>query len=75
MLKGTVFIARGIGAVLGAISSAKIYLWFQGNHVMAISLLFIFTLLCIMPYNRTFYGIHILFLFLGWNTAICDTGY
>jgi predicted MFS family arabinose efflux permease len=71
---GTVFIARGVGAIIGAIVSAKLYVWFQGNHVVATSLLFIFALLCIMPYNTTVVGIHILFLFLGLNTAITDTG-
>jgi hypothetical protein len=30
-----------IGAVLGAIFSAKLYLWYQGNHVMACSLIII----------------------------------
>lgn len=71
---GTVFIARGVGAVIGAISSAKLYLWFNGNHVMSLSLLFIFTILVITPYNKTIYGIHTLFFFYGLNTSITDTG-
>eukprot|EP00595_Chromulina_sp_UTEXLB2642_P001678 CAMPEP_0196766934 /NCGR_PEP_ID=MMETSP1095-20130614/32929_1 /TAXON_ID=96789 ORGANISM="Chromulina nebulosa, Strain UTEXLB2642" /NCGR_SAMPLE_ID=MMETSP1095 /ASSEMBLY_ACC=CAM_ASM_000446 /LENGTH=297 /DNA_ID=CAMNT_0042132001 /DNA_START=23 /DNA_END=913 /DNA_ORIENTATION=+ len=71
---GSVFIARGFGAVLGAISSAKIYVWFAGNHVMSAALGFIFVLLLIMPYIRTSLDLHVCFLFLGLATAITDTG-
>lgn len=71
---GTVFIARGIGAILGAISSAKLYVWFQGNHVMAGSLLLITILLVIMPFNTSVIALHVLFFLLGLNTAITDTG-
>ncbi len=71
---GSVFIARGIGAILGAISSAKLYRSFPGNIVMTISLAFITAILCILPFNKSYELLHIYFLLLGLNTAITDTG-
>lgn len=71
---GTVFIARGVGAIFGAISSAKLYLWYPGNNVLSISLTSIAILLFILPFNTSIFGIHILFLLLGLATAITDTG-
>ena len=71
---GTVFITRGIGAILGALFSSKLYLWFQGNYVLAGSLSFIALLLLCLPFNKSVELLHILFLFLGMGTAITDTG-
>jgi len=71
---GTVFIARGTGAVVGAISSAKLYKWLQGNHVMAVSLGIITILICALPFNTSYIGLHLYFLTLGLGTAITDTG-
>lgn len=71
---GTVFIARGLGAVFGAICSAKLYAWFQGNHVMSIALTIITILLAVLPLNTSYYGLHVFFFFLGLGTAITDTG-
>lgn len=71
---GTVFIARGIGAVVGAISSAKLYKWLQGNHVMGVSLGIITVLICALPFNTSYIGLHLYFLALGLGTAITDTG-
>ena len=39
---GTIFIARGVGAVMGAMVSAKLYKWFTGNRVMFARLVFVF---------------------------------
>jgi predicted MFS family arabinose efflux permease len=71
---GTVFIARGVGAVLGAVLSSKFYLWFQGNHVMGASLTGITFLLIFLPFNKSVVGLHIYFFFLGLGTATTDTG-
>lgn len=71
---GTVFITRGIGAILGALLSAKLYLWFQGNYVLASSLTLITVLLLCLPFNESVEMLHVLFLFLGLGTAITDTG-
>jgi predicted MFS family arabinose efflux permease len=70
----TVFIARGIGAILGAIASAKLYMWYQGNFVMSFSLGSIALLLLCLPFNTSVIGLHILFFFLGICTAVTDTG-
>lgn len=66
---GTVFIARGMGAVVGAISSAKLYMWVQGNHVMAVSLGIITILICALPFNTNYIGLHFYFLLLGLGTG------
>ena len=66
---GTVFIARGIGAVAGAISSAKLYKWLQGNHVMGFSLGLITVLICALPFNTSYVGLHLYFLALGLGTG------
>lgn len=71
---GTVFIARGLGAVFGAIFSAKLYLWFQGNHVLSVSLCGITLLLLSLPFNTSYVLLHVYFFFLGLGTAITDTG-
>ena len=70
----SVFIARGIGAILGAIASAKLYMWYQGNFIMSFSLGSIAFLLVCLPFNTSTIGLHILFFLLGICTAITDTG-
>lgn len=67
---GTVFIARGLGAVAGAASSSKLFVWFQGNNIMALSLFIILILLCVTPFNDSYIGIHVIFFFMGLNTSI-----
>lgn len=71
---GTVFIARGVGAVLGAVVSAKLYLWVRGNTVMSVVLLFLTGVLVYMPFITTITLLHISFFVLGLCTAITDTG-
>ena len=71
---GSVFIARGIGAVFGAIFSAKLYRWFQGNHVMSAAMLLISAFLFGLPFNRSNVWLHMYFLALGLCTAVTDTG-
>jgi predicted MFS family arabinose efflux permease len=71
---GTVFIARGLGAVFGAIFSAKLYRWFQGNYVMTVSLIIICSLIATLPLNHSYSGLHVFFFFLGLGTAVTDTG-
>jgi len=46
---GTVFVSRGMGAMLGAVMSSKAYRWWEGNRVMVISLSALFVLLLILP--------------------------
>lgn len=71
---GSVFIARGFGAVLGAVCSSKLYVWFPGNRVMAFSLFCIAFLLVLLPVARSSLVLHIVFMLLGLGTAITDTG-
>ena len=71
---GSVFIARGMGAVLGAIVSAKLYKIFKGNHVMSVALTLISFLLFSLPFNKSYNWLHIYFFFLGLGTSITDTG-
>ncbi|KAJ1430062.1 major facilitator superfamily domain-containing protein [Ochromonadaceae sp. CCMP2298] len=71
---GTVFIARGVGAVFGAIASARLYLWFEGNHVMGWALFLLTAVLGLLPFNTSTVLLHVYFLLLGIGTSIVDTG-
>jgi len=71
---GSVFIFRGVGAVLGAILSAKLYKWFNGNYVMVVALLFLSVLILVLPIVEDVYTMHTIFALLGCCTAITDTG-
>ncbi|CAM9449177.1 unnamed protein product [Ectocarpus sp. 6 AP-2014] len=71
---GSVFIARGVGAVLGAVVSSKLYLWMRGNNVMSIVLLLLTAVLIYMPFITSVYTLHFAFFVLGLCTAITDTG-
>ncbi|CAM9797586.1 unnamed protein product [Phaeothamnion confervicola] len=71
---GSVFVARGVGAVLGAVSSAKLYRWFGGNNVMTASLSALTSWLLYMPFITNVPMLHVAFFGLGLCTAITDTG-
>lgn len=71
---GSVFIARGVGAVLGAVVSSKLYLWMRGNTVMSAVLLLLTAVLLYMPEIESVYALHGSFFVLGLCTAITDTG-
>ena len=71
---GTVFITRGFGAIVGAVSSAKLYKWFAGNHVILVGLLSISILLIALPFVTSDLALHMFFMLLGLMTAITDTG-
>lgn len=68
------FIARGVGAVFGAIFSSKLYMWFHGTHVMAYSLLLIMIVLITLPFNQSKEMLHVYFMLLGLGTSVTDTG-
>ena len=71
---GSVFLARGVGSISGAIICAKLYRWCPGNFVMAASLFALMVLLAILPSCRYVIFLHISFLLLGAGTAVTDTG-
>lgn len=71
---GTVFIARGAGAIFGAVASSKLYKFFPGNRVMILTLLMLSILVMILPAVSDVYTMHTLFALLGTCTAITDTG-
>ena len=71
---GSVFIARGVGAICGAVLSAKLYKWFYGNTVMIIALCILSFLLFLLPFVPSVFLLHVQFTFLGLGTAIVDTG-
>jgi len=71
---GSVFIARGCGAVFGAVVSAKLYKWFNGNYVMTCTLIFLSTILMYMPFLDSVVVLHVVFALLGIGTAVTDTG-
>lgn len=71
---GSVFIARGVGAVLGAVVSSKLYLWMRGNTVMSVVLLLLTGVLMYMPFITSVLTLHIAFFIMGLCTAVTDTG-
>jgi predicted MFS family arabinose efflux permease len=71
---GSVFLARGIGAIIGAVLSAKLFEWFPGNTVLAVALISIAMLLMWIPFNTSAEILHYIFGLLGLVTAITDTG-
>lgn len=71
---GSVFVTRGCGAILGAISSAKLYEVFPGNRVITTTLFGLACLLVYMPWIDQVWQLHLCFGLLGICTAITDTG-
>ncbi|KAG5192668.1 major facilitator superfamily domain-containing protein [Tribonema minus] len=71
---GSVFIARGFGAVFGAVASAQLYRAFHGNTVIVWALLALSALLLWLPYVTNVWALHGAFLCLGLCTAVTDTG-
>lgn len=73
---GTVFIARGAGAIFGAVASSKLFCWFRstGNRVMILTLVALSILVMILPAVSDVYTMHALFAALGTCTAVIDTG-
>ncbi len=71
---GTIFLARGIGSITGAIISAKFYKWFYGNTVMIGGIIVIAAVLLSLVYNKSSVLLHVLFAILGVCTALVDTG-
>ena len=71
---GTLFLARGIGSITGAIISAKFYKWFYGNTVMIGGIIVIAAVLLSLVYNKSTVLLHVLFAILGVCTALVDTG-
>ena len=72
---GTVFVARGCGAILGAISSAKLYQApNNGNSVMSVTLGILVILMMHIPFITNLVVLHMVFFGLGFCTAVTDTG-
>jgi len=71
---GSVFIARGAGAMFGSASSAKLYKQFSGTAVMCSMLLFFSVCLLYMPFLNDVIVLHVCFTALGICTAVLDTG-
>mmetsp|Transcript_24302 Transcript_24302/g.75945 ORF Transcript_24302/g.75945 Transcript_24302/m.75945 type:complete len:451 (+) Transcript_24302:77-1429(+) len=72
---GTVFIARGAGAVTGALSSARLYSPPRpGNLVMVFVLLALAGVLLYMPFVKDVWVLHVTWFLLGMCTATLDTG-
>ena len=70
---GSLFLARGVGLLLGHISSPTWYKWFRGRFVLAAAFLGIsFTLAQLSSSNML--GIYIAFLILGIETSLIETG-
>jgi len=71
---GSVFVARGAGAMFGSASSAKLYKQFTGTSVMCGMLFFFAVCLMYMPFLTNVIVLHVCFTMLGICTSILDTG-
>ena len=72
---GTVFIARGVGAITGALSSARLYAPpRRGNHIMVVVLLALSAVLLYMPFVHDVWVLHVTWFLMGLCTATLDTG-
>ena len=72
---GPVFIARGVGAILGAVSSARVYSPpRKGNMVMVVVLMVLAGVLLYMPFVDSILLLHVTWFGLGLCTATLDTG-
>lgn len=70
----TVFLARGTGATVGAVISGRLYVVFSGNNLMVTTLFAMVLVLGYVPYCNSFWQMHLLFMLLGFGTAVVDTG-
>lgn len=72
---GTVFLARGAGAIFGAVLSAKIYAPpSRGNYIMMYTMAALTVLLMYIPFIDSVVILHLVFAGLGFCTAVTDTG-
>lgn len=72
---GTVFLARGAGAILGATASAKLYAPpTRGNMVMEYTMVGLTAMLMYIPFITNVVVLHAIFAGLGFCTAVTDTG-
>ena len=72
---GSVFVARGVGAIAGALASGGIYAPSRsGNDAMAAALAALAALLLALPYVLSAAALHLAFVGLGFCTAVTDTG-
>ena len=72
---GSVFVARGVGAIAGALASGGIYAPARsGNDAMAAALAALGALLLALPYVFSAAALHLAFVGLGFCTAVTDTG-
>ncbi|CAN0056316.1 unnamed protein product, partial [Heterosigma akashiwo] len=71
---GTVFVARGAGAVAGTLSSARLYNALPGRLVAGTALAFFTVALLATPMITNTRTLHIAFAAFGVCTAVLDTG-
>lgn len=72
---GSVFIARGGGAILGAMVSARLYAPpRRGNNIMMVTMAVLTCLLMYLPFLTSVVILHVVFFGMGFCTAVTDTG-
>ena len=71
---GSIFLSRGLGSILGAVSCSKLYNWYNGNDVLTGALAIVGMVLLVLPFSTYVTELHIFFFILGAGTAITDTG-
>ena len=71
---GSIFIARGVGAIIGAVASEKLFKWFKGTRIIVVSLAIISVTLWVLPFTSSIAILHNRFFLMGLGTSITDTG-
>lgn len=72
---GSVFIARGAGAIVGALCCSTLYRPpNKGNNVMIVTLILLTGLLMYVPWITSVVSLHFVFAGMGFCTAVTDTG-
>lgn len=71
---GAVFLTRGIGAGLGNIVSPKLYRLARGKITVSVTLFLLAGNLLLVPLADNSGALHVMFLALGFLTAIVDAG-
>eukprot|EP00752_Nemacystus_decipiens_P010276 g9158.t1 len=71
---GSVFLTRGIGAGLGNLVSPKLYKWARGKITISVALFLLAANLLLVPLADNAGTLHLMFLTIGFVTAISDAG-
>jgi len=71
---GEIFLCRGIGTIIGTLSSSYLFQVFRGEHILIFGLIGIFSMLSLIPYSTSTIHLYIYFFILGLCSSTNDIG-